>query len=223
MALFVRTTGWDGGELDVTVGANSDTWAYDTQLGLPSASVVDVLDDVVAWYEDGARPWTATASWSAVRFADARFGARLSVSTSTTFAPSSELQTLLGWASSTTDVEVESAAGLAASMADNEGGLMLRHHYRSPRSDGGVSDAGSWIAEAGGIGPSRPVVNGYLSEAQLVALTVALGLAYPTPREAHIRQFHHEGQPWRLLQVGRVTRSPQSLTHYSVSLEVLGA
>ena len=223
MGFYLRVQGdgtavWAGSTLAVTNGSGTDTWTFNTQFGLPRASAYDVVADFVTWHNDGARPWTgvATTSWAVgTTTAQGKVQVTLASDVSTTWNGSADLLTLMDWTNATA---TSIGNGTAGAFGTVDVQLSVRNYIEHDKSAGVFSISNSWINGSGQFATRRPLVSGFLTELESLAMSDALKSA-ATPRQAVVYEKH--GAAFRVLDLGDVTLN-RGRDLYSVDLAVLG-
>ena len=166
IAMSVR--GWTGASVLVTVSPDSATFT-------PSAdgmTAVDVMDELVAWYDHASRPWSSTGStWTAEADGAGRLTFRLAPGTpATSLAPNATMQTRLRLALGA-GAPVGTSRGTCGATPGTVG--WDRHDTET----GSRSRSGSWRASHRTLSLRRPSCEVALQLADAWALTEAQRLA----------------------------------------------
>jgi len=208
------TEGWDTGNFVVQIGVDIDTWEYDVELANDVESCVGIAENIVAWANAGARPWSGPVfSWTEIAFAG-QFAVQFECNTTVTvWSCSTQLQGLL---------HLPSSAGSTNSYVPTAGidgtvdaVFAVRHWARVAADAGGVSRNGSWIAASQRDAPYRPEVDSVLSEAQNAAMVRALEAA-DNPRQCDVYQL--STSTWRRVHPRRVPIQRSGISLYRCSL-----
>lgn len=223
---------WATAEVDVTVGAATETWTCPST----AVSAFAAAQDLVGWANAAARAWFGVVlfDWTWSRQA-ATAGATLlvrSLGGAFTYAPSADAQALLGI-----------AAGAGTSVA----GAVAAVGTWAPSPSGRIAlrDDGSWLKDAGeasGVGTVRPGVPGAsawmascrpvvdaLDVARLTSVlvsarspraawlrlsTVSLGTEYLAPPNA--------ATGWKRVALGAVSRGRSGASLWTLELAIGG-
>lgn len=208
---------WAGEEVEVTVGVDTETWEFDTEIGGTSASMYDFATSLESWFNDAGRAWTGAASlsWAVSTRSDGQVRITFTSTASCTLTITAGLATFTGMTTPHTGTSHVTRGTYGSCCAR----FAVSHWQRHDTATGGTSSSGSWTMGQQAVAPRRPTVEAVLDEAQHMALTDALRIA-SSPRTAHIYQTYPAG--WREVHLGPVQVSRAGRVLYRATLEVLG-
>ena len=222
MATFVMTAGhdsatWAGSSIAMTVGAASETWAFNAEIGGTVSNGYEVIDDFVTWANAGGRAWSGSIAlnWSILEFsATGRTSFAVNYTgASPGYVVSSGLQTLMSIPASASG-SLSATAGARSSFGVK---LKIRHFMRLALGAGGMTSAGSFFTGAQAYGRRRPDVSACCGEAEAFALTDAVSVA-SNPRQAH--HYSTVSSGWILIDFGKVKVTRKSRSFYNARIEV---
>lgn len=210
---------WAGSSAAVTIGAVTESWAFDTEIVTPASNAIQVLDSLAGWASDAARGWAPVAwSWSWAAPVDGRLNIEIASSSPADVVFSGGASQLLGLAAASFSgvTTITGSLGVAASVACD---FELRTWLPRTSGGSGISGAGSWLAVPQATAHVVPGVRSVLTEADAVALEAAQRLA-SQPRRAAIYQSQLD--QWRGVAFGRVDVRATGPMFYELAIEVLG-
>jgi len=206
---FIEIDAWAGANIKVeeTGVGPPNFWQFDIDYGLGQhASALDVADNMLAWLNDAARPWTPGESFVlTVQDKDPRLGIRFDATTNFDLTPSTGLQSALAWpASLPNSLFIESTSGILSSVAGN---WSTWDYLDRQMAKGARSRYGSWAMRVTGMEAKTPKVEGVLDEAQTIALADALALS-SSPRRGRI--YDSQSDVYRRYSWGKMQRQQAS-------------
>lgn len=198
----------------VTVGAGSDTWT-------PAEDIYvlhDALDDLDDWLSDAGRPWFGSATFAVSVDWDTDYCvAQVTCSTTCTYAPDSELQTLFGWPSSgQTSTAIYSDPGVPSAVAAETD---LDGWIRQQAETGRFSREGAYCIGQQRVAHRVQQFEMLADELRSAWMTAAL-VGASKSRTAYV--WHHSESAWRLVYLGRIDRSRAQMPIYRYTAEVIG-
>lgn len=216
-SLFGAVTGWEGAELTINPLGTPETWEYDTEIGNPSATAREVLENIATWTQDAGRSWTG--SWSATAtYALTGYGVAVELTGSTgtpAWTVSPGLQALMDW-SSGTKASMEGADPAVGTVETQA--LWIGQRYKGVDTDGVMSGSGSFHTIPLFAEPFSPKLEFLMVEGQATRLSA---IPWASPRE--VDAYDTIESAWRRLQLGSLSRRRSGLLHYHFSPDVLEA
>lgn len=208
---------WAGSSIAMTVGAASESWTFDAEIGGTVSNAYAVIADFVTWANAGARAWTgaSTLTWAVVEFsATGRTSFAVNFTGTTPgFVVSSGLQALMNLPASASG-SLTATAGARSSFNVT---LNVEHFMKLALGEGGMTSAGSFFTGAQAYGRRRPDVTACCNEAEAFALTEALSVS-SNPRQAHFYSTIVGG--WFQVDFGKVSIRRKSRSFYNARIEV---
>mgnify|MGYP005819571587 FL=1 len=208
-----------GGEIEVTAGADAETWAYDTEINATSATLPEIRDSFITWANAGGRAWTGvytfTGSIVSVASHGPGLGLEVVASASVTLTFNATARAVLNYGGSLVETGATFTSN-AAVPGTLYAPLILLRWLALPPGEGTVSGNGSWRNAQPSHSKQIPGISGVINEQELSRLNDIIATAY-SPRTA---EFYQPAQSaWRKVIVGdlRVTRVNSSF--YDLTVE----
>ena len=202
-----------GGEIEVTAGADAETWAYDTEINARPPALAH------AWANAGGRAWTGvytfTGSIVSVASHGPGLGLEVVASASVTLTFNATARAVLNYGGSLVETGATFTSN-AAVPGTLYAPLILFRWLALPPGEGTVSGNGSWRNAQPSHSKQIPGISGVINEQELSRLNDIIATAY-SPRTA---EFYQPAQSaWRKVIVGdlRVTRVNSSF--YDLTVE----
>lgn len=215
--MFVSASGWTGGTINFDDGVDDETYSYDTELGSPTATVYQVAEDLVRWFNDAARGWSGSSTATlSVRASSPYLLAEVTLSAPYDIGIGGGLS-LTGW------VDGAGLARLAANSCSSgvSGAATMSGWAAVSMEKGSMCAAGSWTMSGGGSSTHsrKPRAVLVCDEAESVQMAQALRGA-GSPRLAHC--YDSINDAWRLVSLGEVRARQVGLQHIQYTPEVMG-
>ena len=207
---------WAGSTLQVAHASGTHTWRFSSRFIDLDATAYEVATDIVAFlntsYGGGLTFSFAVTSTTTGK------GFTFTGSESVTWTASSYLQALLGIAASTSSATLSTGSSSAV-VGGWKGTIGMDGFIRHDAEDGIGGRFGGYMPGHPATAPRSPTFYSVISESELIALSDVM-MVSSSPRRATVYEEHTA--TWRAVTLGRVTVERLSLTHYSLSGEVLG-